>query len=147
MARPTKVLRPDQVAEVETLAAVLTAEQLADYFGIGRTTFFAIMERQPDIAERYKRGKAKAVGAIAQSLITKARAGDTASMIFFLKTQGGWRETASIEHSGPNGAPLPVSGARDRLSELLADIAARRARVTDKDCLDLQPVPAREETR
>ena len=29
-----------QLAEVETLAAVLTAEQTADYFGIGRRTFF-----------------------------------------------------------------------------------------------------------
>ena len=147
MARPTRELTAAQTAEVETLAAVLTVAQIADYFGIGRTTFFAIMDRDQEVAERYKRGKAKAIGAIAQSLITKARAGDTASMIFFLKTQGGWRETAAIEHSGPNGAPLPVSGARDRLSELLADIADRRARVTDKDCLDLQPVSVDGEAR
>ena len=147
MGRRSKELTDAQKAEVETLAAVLSTSQIADYFGIGRTTFFALLERDAEISERYKRGKARAIGTIAQCLITKARAGDTASMIFFLKTQVGWRETAAIEHSGPNGAPLPVSGARDRLSELLADIAARRARVTDKDCLDLQPVPAREETR
>lgn len=41
---------------------------------------------------RYKKGRARAIGAIAQTLITKARAGDTIAMLFYLKTQGGWRE-------------------------------------------------------
>lgn len=100
MARPEKTLTDEQRAEVETLAAVLNAEQIADYFGIGRTTFFAIMQRDPDVSERYKRGKAKAIGSIAKSLLTKAREGDTASMIFFLKTQAGWKETSAIEHAG-----------------------------------------------
>ena len=108
MARPTRELTDAQRHEVETLAAVLTAAQLADYFGIGRTTFFAMMMRDEDIAERYKRGKARAIGAIGQSLLTKARAGDTASMIFLLKTQAGWRETAQIEISGQGGGPLQI---------------------------------------
>lgn len=98
MGRVATTLTEHQTSEIETLAAVLTAEQLADYFGIGRTTFFAMMRREPEIAARYKKGKARAIGSIAQSLITKARTGDTASMIFFLKTQGGWRETTRIEH-------------------------------------------------
>ena len=99
MGRHTIELTAAQMAEVETLAAVLSAEQIADYFGIGRTTFFAMIRRNKEIAERYKRGKARAIGAIAQSLITKARGGDTASMIFYLKTQAGWRETAALEHA------------------------------------------------
>ena len=104
--RPAKTLTDAQRAEVETLAAVLNADQIADYFGIGRTTFFALMEREPDIGERYKRGKSKAVGRVAQSLLTKALAGDTTSAIFFLKTQGRWSETQKLEHSGPDGSPL-----------------------------------------
>ena len=97
-------LSDSQKAEVETLAAVLTAEQVADFFGIGRTTFFAMMQRDQEIAERYKKGKARAIGAIAQTLISKARAGDTTSMIFYLKTQAGWRETAGLHLSA---SPLP----------------------------------------
>ena len=85
-------LNEAQKAEVETLAAVLTSEQIADYFGIGRRTFYSLMERDEDIAARYKKGRARAIGAIAQTLITKARAGDTIAMLFYLKTQGGWRE-------------------------------------------------------
>jgi hypothetical protein len=65
----------------------------AAYFGIGRRTFYSMMQRDEEIAARYKRGKAKAIGVIAQGLINKARSGDTTSMIFFLKTQAGWRET------------------------------------------------------
>lgn len=99
MGRVATTLTEHQKSEVETLAAVLTAEQLADYFEIGRTTFFAMMQREPEIAARYKKGKARAIGSIAQSLITKARAGDTTSMIFFLKTQGGWRETMKSSNS------------------------------------------------
>lgn len=97
MGRHPIDLTEAQKAEVETLAAVLSAEQIADYFGIGRTTFFAMIRRDGEIAERCKRGKARAIGAIAQSLITKARAGDTASMIFYLKTQAGWRETLRVD--------------------------------------------------
>lgn len=123
MGRHALTLTEAEKAEVETLAAVLTAAQIADYFGIGRTTFFAMMARDEEIAERYKRGKARAIGAVAQSLISKARAGDTASMIFYLKTQAGWRETNVLEHSGSIGSP------RDE-----ADAAAMRRAVLD--CLE-----------
>lgn len=85
-----------QRAEVETLSAVLNAEQIADFLGIGRTTFFALLNRDEDLSERYKRGKARAIGAVAQSLVTKARAGNVTAMIFFLKTQGGWREGVDL---------------------------------------------------
>ena len=60
-----------------------------------------MMQRDEEIAARYKKGKARAIGAIAQGLINKARGGDTTSMIFFLKTQAGWRETSKIEHTVP----------------------------------------------
>ena len=119
MGRPARRLTPAQVAEVETLAAVLSAEQMADYFGIGRTTFFALMQREAGIAERYKKGRARAIGAVAQSLIAKARGGDTASMIFYLKTQGGWRETALVEHAGAIGGSTAASEAFLRLARRL----------------------------
>lgn len=125
MARPCKQLTEAQKAEVETLAAVLTTAQIADYFGIGRTTFFAMLERDEEVAARYKRGKAKAIGAIAQSLIAKARGGDTASMIFYLKTQAGWRETSAVEHSTPEGKPLVIDDARTRFTSIIERYAQR----------------------
>jgi hypothetical protein len=105
--RPLTTLTDEQRVQVEALSAYLTAEQIADYFGIGRTTFFAIMAREPDVSERYKRGKAKAVGAVAQNLIKKAREGDNACMMFYLKTQAGWRETQQVDHTSSDGSMTP----------------------------------------
>ena len=38
-------LTEEQRGEIETLAALLNQDQIADYLGISRTTFRAIMER------------------------------------------------------------------------------------------------------
>ena len=136
MARAPMELTDSQKAEVETLAAVLTAEQVADYFGIGRRTFYAMMQRDEEIAARYKKGKAKAIGIIAQGLINKARGGDTASMIFFLKTQAGWRETSKIEHLLPEEPQERATDGHQRLAAFLDAIAERTT-----DQANLQAIP------
>lgn len=102
--RPPIVLTDEQVAQTEALGAVLSVEQIADYFGIGKTTFYAIMERQPEVRERYKKGKAKAIGAVAQGLLQQARDGNTTAAMFYLKTQAGWRETQHLDHSSSDGS-------------------------------------------
>lgn len=104
MARPRITLTEDEAREVETLAALLNQDQIADYLGISRTTFRAICDRDEEVAVRYKRGKAKAIAHVANGLLQKARAGDTTSSIFYLKTQAGWRETAE---------PPPVEESKD----------------------------------
>lgn len=105
--RPPKKLTASQVDKVEALSSVLTVSQIADYFSMSENTFTAVRERQPEVSEAYKRGKAKAIKDIANSLLTKARDGDTASIIFYLKTQAGWRETQHIDHSSTDGSMAP----------------------------------------
>ena len=105
--RPEIVLNDEQRIQVEALAAYLSQEQIADYFGIGKTTWFAILQRDPDISERYKRGKAKAIGAVAQGLLKQAREGDKVAAMFYLKTQAGWRETNQIDHTSSDGSMTP----------------------------------------
>ena len=107
MGRKPKTLDDEQRAQVEALAAYLSQDQIADYFGITRPTFAAMIERDDDISLRYKRGKAKAIGTVAQGLLQKARSGDTASAIFYLKTQAGWRETAQVDHTSSDGSMKP----------------------------------------
>lgn len=120
MSRPHITLTDAQRAEVETLAAVLNAEQIADFLGFGRTTFFALLNRDEDLAERYKRGKARAIGAVAQSLVTKARAGNVTAMIFFLKTQGGWRETVDLAVKETEALQIDLSDLSDEEVRALA---------------------------
>jgi hypothetical protein len=92
------------------------------------------------VAARYKRGKARAIGVIAQGLINKARSGDTTSMIFFLKTQAGWRETGRLEHLLPEeAAEAPRTDAVARLMERLDAIAGRQAATPGLP--DCQPQP------
>ena len=95
--RPPVVLTDEQITQVESLAAYLTCEQIADYLGISHVTFIEIRERQPEVSLAYKKGKVKTTVDIAGSLISKARDGDTSSQIFYLKTQAGWSEKQLIE--------------------------------------------------
>lgn len=97
MARPRKALTKEQMQQLEALAAVLTQEQIADYFGIGRTTFHEMMKRDPKVSEHYKKGKAKAIVNVSGNLINQAKSGNTAAAIFYLKTQAGWREQDTTE--------------------------------------------------
>jgi len=103
---------------VRKLAAVLTYEQLADFFGIAQRTFDNIRERQPEVNAAYKSARADVIAKVGNSLIQDALDGDTTSRIFFLKTQGGWRETNTVNHVSEDGSMSPKSGA-DKLSEFL----------------------------
>jgi len=107
MGRKPKTLTTEQMAQVEALAAYLSQDQIADYFGTTRTTFAAMIERDAEISVRYKKGKAKAIGAVAHGLLQRARNGDTTSAIFYLKTQAGWRETNVIDHQSSDGSMKP----------------------------------------
>lgn len=111
--RPRKSLSEDDIIQVESLASVLSSEQIADYFGICRTTFYEIMKNNTEVSERYKRGRAKAIGSVAKSLLTKAQSGDTPSMIFYLKTQAGWKETQVVDHSSTDGTMTPKAEMTD----------------------------------
>lgn len=105
--RPLTELTEEQKNQVEKLAAVLSTEQLADFLGIGRTTFYAIMDRDVEVSERYKRGRAAAIGGVAKNLIQKAMSGDNAAMMFYLKTQAGWKETQNVNHTSSDGSMTP----------------------------------------
>ncbi|WP_238547864.1 hypothetical protein [Meridianimarinicoccus roseus] len=127
MPRKPIELTEAQRAEVETLAALLNQDQIADYLGVSRRTFHAICGRDEDVAARYKRGKAKAIAHVANGLLQKARGGDTTSMIFYLKTQAGWRETDRLEHTGAEGGPIALTDGRSKLVQYLDAVAERIA--------------------
>jgi hypothetical protein len=66
--------------------------------------------------------KAKANATIGGALFNKAKGGDTTAMIFWMKTQAGWKETSIVEGSGPNGEHLhKVSIDATRLSDTALD--------------------------
>lgn len=92
--RPKTELDDEQIREIETLAAVLNQDQIADYLAIPARTLRAIISRDKNVSAAYKRGRAKAIGRVSQSLLRSATEGNTTAQIFYLKTQAGWKETA-----------------------------------------------------
>lgn len=129
--RPPKRLSKEQIEQVEGLASVLSQDQISDYFGICRPTFAAMIKRDPDICLRYKMGKAKAIGKVAQGLLQKARDGDTASAIFYLKTQAGWRETTRTELTGPDGGAIETIATID-VTKLSTEVLKELSRAAIK---------------
>lgn len=122
--RSATVLNDDQLAQVEALASFLTLDQIADYFCIGRTTFHRIMERQEEVSVRYKKGRTNAIGTVAKSLIQQAREGNITAQIFYLKTQGGWKEGNQLEIEVKKEQKLPS------LSELFGDATETKSDTT-----------------
>lgn len=125
MSRPKKTLNQSERVQLEALAQYLTLDQLADYFGIARSTLQEIIKREPDVFGIYKKGKSKAISQVAKSLIDKAIAGDTTSAIFFLKTQAGWREVQEIINHDEQTTRLDFSKCSTQtLAEMMAMIDA-----------------------
>lgn len=93
MSRKLIELTEEQIVTVENMAARLTQSQMADFLGIGERTLRDIMNRDERVSAAYKKGKSRQIAKVAGWLFDKCEAGDTTAMIFFLKTQAGWRET------------------------------------------------------
>ena len=104
--KPRIVLTPEQIDQVEKLAAVLNQQQIADYFGFSEDTFLAMKKRDPEVLRAYKRGKAKAIGTIGGNLINQAKDGNVTAAIFYLKTQAGWKETQEV--TVPEGITVTI---------------------------------------
>ena len=112
--RPCKLLTPNDIIQVEALAAMCTKGQIADYFGMTEKTFRAIEQRQEDVFTAYRRGKARAIADVGSALFQKALDGDIRAMQFYLKTQAGWSEKNSIELCAPQSNAWTIEIVRPR---------------------------------
>lgn len=65
---------------------------------------------EPTLLKNFKdelcTGKVKANVKVAQTLYKKAIGGDTTSMIFWLKSQAGWKDAQRVELTGAGGGPI-----------------------------------------
>src|SRR6056300_903430 len=98
------------LAKVESLAANgLTQEQIACALGISETTLHQRKRDSADFAAAIKRGKAKGIALVTNKLMESIKGGNMTGMIFFLKTQAGWKETNVQEHTGADGGAIQVN--------------------------------------
>jgi hypothetical protein len=94
--RPPLDLNPEEVIQVEKLAAYLNQEQIAAVLGISADTFRRIMRENDSVSMAYKRGRASKVGIVAESLFkmaTNEKNPNVIAALFYLKARGGWVES------------------------------------------------------
>lgn len=120
---PTRATR--EVVQLHTLVGT-PQDQIAQIIGIDPKTLRKHYRAEIDLAS------AKANATIGGALFNKAKDGDTASMIFWMKTRAGWRETNRTELTSPDGSmsprpPVDLSGVSDKaLKEIAKAMEASR---------------------
>jgi transposase len=77
---------------VQRLSATMSVEQIAGYFGISKTTYYEVAKRQPELLERYHRGKSKRIAEYSQIVHEHIINGDKDLLKFYLRTQAGWTD-------------------------------------------------------
>jgi len=98
VGRPAHQPTDQNRLQVKTLAAVIAAK-----LGISADTLTKYYRQELDD------GRVDANAQIGKSLYEQAKNGNTAAMIFWLKTRAGWKETQVNEHTGLDGKPLVIS--------------------------------------
>lgn len=100
--------------KVEEYAQVCNnEEEIANALGISYTTLKARKRESDQFASAIKRGKAKANVFVGGKLMEKIKSGDTASIIFYMKSRCGWKETSRSEITGADGGAVKVDAAPD----------------------------------
>jgi hypothetical protein len=80
-------------------------------FGIPQVDIARVLGRsvhwlQDRCRDELDQGLAETHAKVGAALVKAALEGNVTAMIFYLKTQGRWRETQAHEHSGPDGVPV-----------------------------------------
>lgn len=100
VGRPPFEITEDICRKAETLAAQgLTKEQIARSLGISYQTLNEKTKEFAEFSEAIKNGQAKGIATITNALFTKAKSGDTTSMIFYLKNRdpANWEDVQKRE--------------------------------------------------
>jgi len=95
---PTEATR--QTVQLHTMVGTIQ-EDVARVLGIDAKTLRKYYRDELDLS------KAKSNATIGGALFNKAKGGDTSAMIFWMKTQAGWREKTDINHGSDDGSMTP----------------------------------------
>jgi len=101
--RPRHLILATTQLEVYKLSRVGTRhEDIAILLGFSEDTLAKHYRKELD------KGRIEANAAIAGTLFEKAKQGDTAAMLFWLKTRAGWSEKITTELTGEGGTPINI---------------------------------------
>lgn len=102
MGRKPFEITEEVLNKAETLAAQgLTKQQIARVIGIAVGTLHRKVAENSDLNEAIKRGQAKGVATIANSLFQAAREGNITAQIFYLKNRDpeNWKDMRHVDET------------------------------------------------
>ena len=97
----------------EPTEATRQTVQLHTMVGTNQTDIARVLDIDEKTLRKYYRdeldlAKSKANATIGGALFNKAKNGDTAAMIFWMKTQAKWAERHELDHSSTDGSMTPT---------------------------------------
>jgi len=102
--KPPHAPTPEQRQIVQLHATIGTPqESIARIIGIDAKTLRKHYRDELDLAI------AKANATIGGALFNKAKGGDTAAQIFWMKTRAQWRERQEVDHTSSDGSMRPTT--------------------------------------
>lgn len=114
MPKPTTPIAAEQIAK---LASVLNQEQIADFYGMTDRGLRKRFAADEELRIAYQEGRSNAIAKVAASLLsqaTKKKNPNITAMIFYLKTQAGWKESRPDDGGdGGAGVQSPATIAAD----------------------------------
>jgi hypothetical protein len=100
--RPSKKYSPDHAKQVQALSQYgVPQDDIAATIGV------CVETMQRLYGDELRQGRAWANAKVGRSLFDKCQAGDTTALIFWAKTQMGWKETQKLDHSSSDGTMSP----------------------------------------
>lgn len=130
MARERIELSEEEIKRIETMAGLgLNVIQMAAILGMSKATFDRRMSDTPGANEALEKGRSIAAQNVMATAFKMAVGGKHPAMtMFWLKCRERWKETAMIEHSGPDGKPIALAKAEltdaqleERIQKLLGE--------------------------
>ena len=120
---PTPALR----RLVEHHAATGTLHrQIAKLLGLSLNTLKKHYREELDL------GLARANAVVSGTLFSAAKNGNVVACIFWMKTRGGWRETAKLEHSGGTSLEVRQVDATRLSDATLAELMTARGHAPER---------------
>lgn len=107
--RKAPIVTEDLIAHVRKLAGLgLTITQIHDYYGVTDKTWLKLRKKHPQLELAQKQGRSVNHEYVAGKLRKKIEQDNLGAIIFYLKTQAGWREKEYNNEGGnPNGTSTP----------------------------------------
>jgi hypothetical protein len=115
------------ISDVEKMSAMgLTQDQIAYNIGINPDTLYVYKNKNTEISEAIKRGRAKGTRYVTSQLMKNIEAGNFHAQKYWLTVHAGWKEIQVTEFTGKDGNPvehkISINSTEDELNSRIAEL-------------------------